>query len=186
MKKNKMMVFKKNSIVTMALISILVVAGYLNYADKQAIKEDAAEVSTVENEQPEIKEEEPEHYGEAKFVSADKNSGDSEKLKAEKERSRAIEIYRGISEGDIATEEQKKDAALKAEKAADAMISEANIESVLAGKGFKNPCVTVGEQNVYVSVIADELDAAELAMIRETVIEETGVSSDKIRVSVNN
>ena len=183
MKKNKMIVFKKNQVVTMALISILVIAGYLNYTNppgdiaetKEAI---SGEVSPKEQEDiPEV-----ENYGEVKFVSA---TQDENKLKKEKERSKAIEIYREINESNIADEAQKKNAVEKMEKIASAITSEAAIESALSGRGFKNPQVTVGDENVYVSVAADKLNSQELAIISGIIIEELGVRSDKIRVSCN-
>ena len=185
MKKNKMFVFKKNTVVTMALISILVVAGYLNYSGGNLPDDD--ETSTVsapmQEEKGEETDPEPEKYGEVRFVSATPGK-DETKLRAEKERSMAIEIYKEISESDSANEEQKKSAAEKMKKTADAMVSEANIEAALSGKGFDSPSVTVGEENVYISVKDDTLSTDKLALIQNTVIEETGIHTDKIRISL--
>ena len=182
MKKNKMFVLKKKSIVTMALISVLVIAGYLNYFAVPKGGYEAVETSGKAEESDKIPE--VENYGEVKLVSADNpSSAEDTKLSAEKERSRAIDIYREIAKDKNADVKTAGEAAEKAENAARAILFEGNCESALLTKGFSSPLVTVTEENVYVSVQKDNLSPEDISAIGELIVSETGYPFGKIKIN---
>ena len=75
----KMLVLKKSSIVTVCLIFVLLAAGYINFINTPKMAGESVSVSS-EGGEDKYESEEPETYGEAKFVAgnsvSDKNTYD--------------------------------------------------------------------------------------------------------------
>ncbi len=181
----KMLIVKKSSIITLCLISILVVAGYLNFINTPGISEETLSVSS---EGEEDYYEEPENYGEAKFVDSSavtESSADSLRYERDKKKSEIISIYKELAEDNKTDESTRAEAAKAALKAAKDAESENNMEALLNQKGYEDVIALITNDGVTVSVDKDELLKTDIAVIRDVIISETGVTSDKIRIRNN-
>jgi len=176
----KMLIVKKSSIITLCLISILIVAGYLNYINTPT---KAPDTVTVNNTAPEdiFEGEEPETFGEARFV--DNSTNTSLRYERDKKRSEIAAMYKEISQNKEASKELTDQAAAEAMRVLKDSESEINIESILSSKNFENPFVYITADGVTVFVENEKLIKTDIALIAETVIAETGVTSDKIRIN---
>ena len=182
----KMLVLKKSSIITICLISILVVAGYLNFMNTPKTINESVIVST-EGEEKNY-EEEPKTYGEAKFVDSsnvsDKSLGEL-RYERDKKKSEILAVYKQIMENAKSTEEQISEATASVLKLAKDTDMETNMESLLSAKKFENPAVIISNDGVSVFVDKEELTKTDIAVIRDVVIGETNLTSDRIRISGN-
>ncbi len=178
-----MVVLKKNQIVTVAMVGLIIVAGYLNYAfsDKDELTEPPLVTASTENETEEI-----ENYGEAQFVNA---TGDARgdyfneiRLNKEKSRSEALSLIKDVAENEDGDEEGKRKAQAEIIAMAKNIETEGNIENILISKGFKKVSVYIGNGNVTVTVLTDGLKPEDVAKIRDVVIGETGVGAEKIKI----
>ena len=176
MKKTKrLFIMKKSQIVTVTLICMLVLAGYLNYVGAPA--DDAVTVnSEVTEEIPEV-----ENYGEARFVS--KNNSEEESFERETQLSRAKELLSGLSENKNISPEQRAEAEKKLVALGENIVREANIISVLSSSGIEAESVVAGEGGITVTLKAVP-DETTLDIIADTVIREGKVTADKVIVKV--
>lgn len=180
----KMLIVKKSSIITLCLISILVVAGYLNYVNTPKSENDSVSVS-AEGEEESFYEEEPENYGEAKFVDSSavgEESAEDLRYERDKKKSEAIAMYKEIAEDKGISEELKNQAAEAAVKAARDTEMENNMEALISKKGYENPVALITNDGVTVFVDKEELTKTDIAVLRDIIIAETKVTSDKIRI----
>lgn len=180
----KMLVVKKSSIITLCLISILVVAGYLNYVNKK-IELPSSLAVTSENEESYFEEKEPENYGEVKFVGATPKNETDIRFERDKKKSEVIAMYKEVSENTALGEKEKNEAAMAMLKLAKESDMEINIETLIAAKGFSNPTAVISNDGVTVFVEKDSLTKTDIAVIRDVVIAETNVTSDRIRINLN-
>ena len=97
-------------------------------------------------------------------------------------RDEAIDVLKLVTENDEASAEAKADAADKISKIAVDIQNEANIESLVKAKGFRECVAVISEDSVSVVVSAEELQAAETAQILSIVYETTGISPDKVSI----
>lgn len=176
MKKGKrLFIMKKSRIVTVALICMLVLAGYLNYVS--APTEEAVTVSgDAGTEIPEVK-----NYGEARFVS--KNAGEEMLFERERQLSGAKALLKELSENKNLTPEQRAEAEKKLVALGEAMTAEINITSVLSSTGIRVRQTVVGNSGVTV-IIEEKPDEKTLDIIRDAAMREAGVTADKIVVKV--
>ncbi len=170
-----MIVFHKKQVVTLTLMALLVVAGYMNF-----IYLDAPEQTQTVS----LNEEEEIRYGEATYVSATTQTDyfQETKLNKEKARSEAIALLREVSENPDAGAEDKKNAAQKMMQIAENIEKENAIESTLQGKGFQKISVYISEENITVSVGTTGLNPTEVAKIRDAVIAETKRPAEQIKI----
>ncbi len=182
----KMLIVKKSSVITLCLISVLVVAGYLNFINTPKVPEETVRVSSEGEEESYY--EEPENYGEAKFVDSSavtESSGDNLRYERDKKKSEIISIYKELAEDNKTDESTRAEAAKAALKAAKDAESENNMEALLNQKGYEDVIALITNDGVTVSVEKDELLKNDIAVIRDVIISETGVTSDKIRIRNN-
>ena len=101
-----MIVFKKNQIVTIAMVCLLIIAGYINFVYTSSDKKTNPEAPVSAN-----IEEEPENYGEAKFVNAPADTKtdyfNETKLNKEKSRSEALALIKEVADNENADESAK-------------------------------------------------------------------------------
>lgn len=191
MKKNKerkkLVIFKKNQVVTIAMLSLLITAGYLNYIYTSDNKSDVA-VSAPANENYEKEEnyEQEENYGEAKFVSSSKDTKldyfNETKANKEKSRGEALSLVKEIAENRNTDEASKREAEKEIIKMAKDLEKEGNIENILMGKGFEKVSAYISDSGINVAVLTDGLKPEDVAKIRDVVISETKLSADKIKI----
>ncbi len=91
-------------------------------------------------------------------------------------RDEALEVLNAVVENDKASEEVKAEAMQEMEMLAQEMAKEADIESILMGKGFAQ-CIAVisGDTANIVVKSPEKLQAAQLAQINAVVYEQTGI-----------
>ncbi len=105
------------------------------------------------------------------------------RLERQQSRDESISVLKSVTESEDLSNEEKKSAADTLAQVAKAIESETTIENLVKAKGF-NECMTyIGEESVTVTVRTEsELTQAEAGQIRDIVVGETGLSSDKIKI----
>lgn len=194
-KSSKKMI-KKNQIVIAALTVLLSVAGYINFsgntlnlADDRENTEDATESAFAEadidyEENIELNSDE-ENIGEAVLTSADTTSVNSVSIKLNREqvRSKSKEYYLEIINGDGVDEAAVQSATDAYIRMTEDMEKEAEAETLLAAKGFKDVIVSIGEESVDVVIGQSEITETERAQIEDIVVRKTGCTVDKIIIT---
>lgn len=115
---------------------------------------------------------------------AESTSGDvfsEARLNRQNARDEAIELLDDVLENVESDTEAKKQAVDEASAIAQNILQETNIENLLKAKGFEESVATVsaGECSV---VVSGELTDADTLIVQEAVIEQTGLSADKITI----
>ena len=156
--------------ITLVLIAILVVAGFINRNYQALPNEETAKI-----------------FGEAAYVNNnvkvnDEITDDSKMLKREKARDEAKEMLEEIIENPATTEEGRKNAEQEMINIAKNIKNEADCETLLEEKGFENPVVTITNNSASVSVNIKNIMGTEIAQITESVSMITGIEPDKIKI----
>ena len=179
-----MMIFKKRQIVTVTLVALLVVAGYLNFVYLgESPQEDGQMVSGIGHE---AENEDNINYGEAKFVTnmdgAKNDYFNETKLSKEKTRSESVALLKQVTDNPSASAEEKKQAQQKMIQTAQNIEKEGPVENILKGKGFANVSAYISEDSITVAVLTEGLNPTDVAKIRDVVISETKLKADKIKI----
>jgi len=97
-------------------------------------------------------------------------------------RDEAIDVLKMVTESEDASAEAKAEATAKISQIAVDIQNEANIESLVKAKGFKECVAVISEGSVSVIVSAESLKAAETAQIFSIVYETTGISPERVSI----
>jgi len=65
---------------------------------------------------------------------------------------------------------------------ADAVEKEASVENLICAKGFSDCVAYISDDTINVTISADGLEKNQIAQIKEIVIAQTGISTDKIKI----
>lgn len=103
-------------------------------------------------------------------------------LSRQQARDESLEILQEVVDSSETMPEQKNKALSDITKIANAMESEANIETLIKGKGFEECLAVIGDDSVNVIVKTTGLLTYEVAQIKEIVMQELGISADKIKI----
>lgn len=107
----------------------------------------------------------------------------SVEVSRKKARDEALEVLNAVVENDKATDEVKAQAMQEMQAMAEEMEKEANIESLLQGKGFvKCLAVISGDSANIVVQQAGTLEPTQLAQINTIVYEQTGIKPANITI----
>ena len=89
-----------------------------------------------------------------------------------------------LSESDTADQSAKDDAAAQISALADDTVAEANIESLIRAKGYEDAVVMLGDSSANIVVAPPDggLQAEDVAVIRDIVISETGMTAGQIKI----
>ena len=179
-----MMIFKKRQIVTVTLVALLVVAGYLNFVYLgETPQEDGQMVSGAGQEG---QTEDSINYGEAKFVAnmegAKNDYFNETKLSKEKTRSESVALLKQVMDNPNASAEEKKQAQQNIIETAQNIEEEGAVENILKGKGFTNISAYISGDSITVAVLTEGLNPTDVAKIRDVVINETKLKADKITI----
>ena len=98
-------------------------------------------------------------------------------------RSEAIELLNGLINNTSTTPEARTNAQDQVAAIARNIEREAIIESLIRARGIEEAVVFIDDNNVSVVVKEDDLTAAQVAQIQDIVIGQTGIRSDRIRIS---
>ncbi len=117
-------------------------------------------------------------------ASADGDYFASSRLTREQARDEAVSALKEISESGTADQAAKEDAAAQISALADDTVAEANIESLIRAKGYEDAVVMLssGSANVVVAPPSGGLQAGDVAVIRDIVISETGMTAGQIKI----
>jgi stage III sporulation protein AH len=192
-----MLVIKKRQVVIIALIIMILVAGYLNWS----YKKDIESVPTISQDTEASSQK---NLGEAKLVNGNLeaesssmgqqdqkvvvDTGSSNKyflearMQKESTRSEALELLQSIVNDQNSPKESKTKAQNEVIKMAKAMETEAIIENLIKAKGFKDTAVFINEGNVNVVVQSDGLIPSQVAQIQDIVVTQTGIAVEKIKI----
>ena len=118
-------------------------------------------------------------------TSADSAAGESDyfassRLTRTQARDEAVSTLKELSESDTADQSAKDDAAALA----DDTVAEANIESLIRAKGYEDAVVMLGDSSANIVVAPPDggLQAEDVAVIRDIVISETGMTAGQIKI----
>jgi len=170
-----MMVFKRKQFTLIMLAVLICFAGYLNftYGDNS---EESAETGR-------------EYMGEAKLVLGTSDDAEesedffaSARLEREVGRSKSIETFNKIINNENADEASRQSAEEGILTLADNTELETNIENLIKARGFEDAVCYIHQGQASVVVKAESLDEASVAVISEIVTQETGITTEKIKV----
>lgn len=203
-------IFKKNQIIVTLLAVLIAVAGYLNYADKNAKIENAKEANNdtysevYSNDEimsgtgdiPSLDEEE----NESESTNPDKETSEpgaavltngtslssymvQARLNREQTRSKNKETLMNVINNDSVTDAEKKKAVKSMVKITKTVEMENTIESLLKAKGFEDVIVTISDKQADVIISEQEMDDSKRAQIEDVIKRKTGFSAENIVIT---
>lgn len=202
---------KKNQVVLGALVSMVALAGYLNYIDSadaeslvisdngQIIDEIIMEDEGLDWITPVFSETDDEisisstfdetSDSEAIFVNAEveENVNDAffvdAKLEREQARAKEKDYLMEVSSNESLDTAKRNEAADEILNIQQRIEKETAAEALIESKGFKNAYVRIDSETVDVVVDKEELSEAEIAQIEDIVKRKTGYDASQIRIS---
>ncbi len=176
---------QRKQIIVLSLVLMLVIAGYLQYSynkSSQFSEEDSAQIGdavyvdnvstgdVANNDQ--------------KAVTASKETNNyfaQTKMDREVSRGKDIETMKGITNDQLASKEAKAKAQEKMLKIVDLNKKEANIESLIKGKGFSDAIALFADDgSVDIVVKAPAISKSDAAKIADIVVRQGNVPFEKI------
>lgn len=103
------------------------------------------------------------------------------RMNRQNSRDEAMELLDGVLESVDADAEAKKEAVDQASAIAQNILKETNIENLMTAKGYKESVAYLGGEDCSI-VVAGELEGADTLIIQEIVMEQTGLTADKIKI----
>lgn len=193
-----MVVFKRKQIVVLALILMIIVAGYLQYSYKQgstsADKDNGrlGDAVYVDNEASNDQEDVVVDKGtddktvSNTDVSASKLANDffvSAKLDKEMSRSKSNDSLKAITEDEAASKEARTDAYDRMMELVDNSDKEMRIETLIKEKGFNDAvAIFADDGSIDIVVKTSSLTTAQTAQIADIVSRQGKVAIDKIHI----
>ena len=167
-----MMVIKKKQLVVAALAIVIGTAGYLNAGRNQGESVPSGG-----------------YMGETQLVDSDLSGNKSEgdffaqaRLDREAGRSRSIETFNEIIDNENADSAAKASAQQGVLQLAKNTETETAVENLLRAKGFEDVVCYINNDMANVVVKTQLLDSSSVAVISEVVSEQSGISSEKIKI----
>ena len=181
-----MWVIERKNILTIVLVLVLAVAGYLNIrSNRQAAMEaaatDAAQQEQIAEDVPDTSEEVPADH--VQFVSATPADFFSDfKIKREQTRREEIEYVRTILNQDDLDEIQISQAQDKILEITDGMEKELTVEGLLEAKGFSPVAAVFHPGSANIIVGAESLTEEQVTQIVDVVVREGGIAMEDINI----
>ena len=177
--------FQRKQIVVLSLVLMLVIAGYLqiSYNSQFAVEDPAQSGDAVYVDNHEVDtSENAENVQEAVTASKETNNYFAQtKMDRENTREEDIETIKGITSDQLATKEAKAKAQEKMLQIVEINQKEANIESLIKGKGFSDAIAMFADDgSVDILVKAPAVSKADVAKIADIVVRQGNVSFDKV------
>ena len=192
MKKRLNLIIGKKQIIIVGLTLILGVAVYVNYLVGTDMTSDSPVVadSKLQN---------TENYGDQKFVSNAVGNATSDvsynltasdadeyfaraRMDKEESRAEAIEMLQTIYSGGDSTETELAVMAQNAETMSSYIESESKIENVLKAQGFEDVLCYLSESGASVIVKTSGLEPAQAAQIKNALLSEVDIPTEKISI----
>lgn len=195
-------IFKKNQIIVSALAILLLVAGYLSYADQNfntaSEKEKQVEAAneiyestyadddmlTGDDDIVSLDETDESVPGEAVVASNNMSSFMIQaKLNREQTRSKSKETLQEIINNESLSNKQKKSAVKAMVSITERTELENTIETLLSAKGYENIVVTISEEQADVVINENEITDEVRAQIEDVVKRKTGFNAEQIVIT---
>ena len=172
----------KKTTVLAACVMVIAIAGYLNirYSDPSKnlpdniVSDNAGEMSL--NTEPETEHEE------VVFEDTQDDYFALAVINRERVRDEAIEMLKDVAGSDATDVSAKNDAYAEMTRMANEIANEANIESLVKAKGFRECVAVISNDSANIIVESDGLTINEVAQIKEIVYLECGVLPDNIKI----
>ena len=103
------------------------------------------------------------------------------RLNRQNSRDEALELLDGVLEDVEADSEAKQAAVEEASALAQNILQETNVENLLKAKGFEESVAYITPEECSV-VVAGDLGEADMLIVQEIVVEQTGLTADKIKI----
>lgn len=103
------------------------------------------------------------------------------RLNRQNSRDEAMELLDDVLESVDADAEAKKEAVDQASAIAQSILKETNVENLLTAKGYKESVAYLSGEDCSI-VVAGELQETDTLIIQEIVMEQTGLTADKIKI----
>ena len=164
---------KKRGAVYGVIALLLCAAVYLNWSYVGAPEDllDAAQTA-------------PSDTAEQTDASSEEDYFASSRLTREQARDEAVSTLRELSESEEADQTAKDEAAAQISALAEDSVAEANIESLIRAKGYEDAVVMIGADSVNAVVAPPEggLQAADVTVIKDIIVSETGMTTGQIKI----
>ena len=161
-----------------ALVMMIVVAGAVNWAVRRANDQTVpASTNPTEYEQAVPVDAQP--------IVTDVSGNDyfaTARLDRDTSRGKELDIHKEIINNDKSTIDAKKSAEQEIKRIAISIENEAVIENLIKAKGFAQSVAFINSDSVDIIVSANGLLPAQVAQIKDIVIEKTGITADKIKI----
>lgn len=172
----KSVIINKRAIVMTGLLLALAAAIYLNWQFSGGSMTDKTVTSSAD-----------ETLGQSMYVNKNVTANDNDYFtktvkSREKSRNETIAELDEIIGNAKSSDDAKKQAENNKNIIAANITKESNIETIITAKGFEKCIAVVNESSVNVIVKAKELTSAQTIQINEIVTEQTGFTSDKIKI----
>ena len=99
----------------------------------------------------------------------------SVQISRQRTRDEAIEVLQSVIENQASTESAKNEALIEMNKLAAIMEDEANIETLIMGKGFEECVAVISGDKISIVVKSDGLIPSQISQINEIVYEQAGI-----------
>ena len=103
------------------------------------------------------------------------------RLDRQNARDQATELLDQVLEGVEAAPQARQTAVEEASARAQNILRETNVENLLAAKGYEDSVAAISGEECTV-VVAGELTSADVLIVQEAVVEQTGFTADKIKI----
>ncbi|MFA6948807.1 MAG: SpoIIIAH-like family protein [Eubacteriales bacterium] len=103
-------------------------------------------------------------------------------INRQRARDEAMEVLSTIIDSEDAAAEARDSAAVDMAVIASNIESEANIETLITSKGFKECVAVVNSTSANIIVRSEALLPADIAQIKEIVFEQTGITPDAVKI----
>lgn len=103
------------------------------------------------------------------------------RLDRQNARDQATELLDQVLEGVESDPQAKQTAVEEASALAQNILRETNVENLLAAKGYEDSVAAISGEECTV-VVAGELTSADVLIVQEAVVEQTGFTADNIKI----
>ena len=103
------------------------------------------------------------------------------RLTRQSSRDEAMELLDNVLANESAASEEKQAAVQQASAMAQNILRETNVEGMLKAKGYEQCVAYIGEDQCSV-VVSGDLGEADMLVVQEVVMEQTGLSAEKITI----
>ena len=181
--------FGKKQLVLASLVLALGAAVYLNWqfagtnrlpvGDSSSESSQLGAAQLVNNTYVETVNDDLEANGDAESASGDALS--QARIDRQNSRDEALELLDGVMESVESDSAAKQQAVEEASAIAQNILDESNVESLLEAKGYKD-CVAYITGEECSVVVAGTVEEADTLIVQEIVMDQTGLTADKIKI----